>query len=116
MDAANAFALCSECFREKEKRRPPKLPEFRIPGVMHVKADNLVQLAKLKDEASVVVDEEKVERITAESICEFRALNHDNGHWYVYTTTTREEKKERHGNIAVCCGAGVLESCCKERE
>jgi hypothetical protein len=100
VDAANAFALCSECFRGKEKRRPPKLPEFRIPGVMQVKADNLVQLAKLKDEASVVDEEEKVERLTAESKCEFRALNPGNGHWYVYSTHTKLQHARDEGAMA----------------
>ena len=29
----NEFALCNECYVQKQKRPPPKLPKFRIPGV-----------------------------------------------------------------------------------
>ena len=86
VDVPNAMALCNECYRERTKGKPPKLPELRVPGVLKVRTDTLVQMAKLKDDDNVVIEEETEDTLTKDSICEFRALNPANGHWYECTS------------------------------
>jgi len=70
----NEFALCNECYVQKQKRPPPKLPKFRIPGVSRASRGAGGGAAKMKGAKAEADDNNGA--LNEQSICDWKPNRH----------------------------------------
>ena len=69
----NEYALCNECYVQKQKRPPPKLPTFRIPGTTRAARNTGGAKSKSKKGAAGAAGDDTTGALNEDSICDWAA-------------------------------------------